>query len=360
MRKIYLNRMSNVLDKMSCNDLEAIYITNLTNIRYLTGFTGSAGSLLILPEKQIFITDGRYIEQSKNQVKESEIIITNENHLLTIKKSNVLKDFKNLGFEGQHITYSQYESLSKAFSKLKLIKTEMIVEHISAVKDNEEIASLKTAVEITDQVFLDIIPELKVGATETEISAKISFLFKKYGADGDAYDPIIASGIYAALPHARPSKKQFENEDFVVMDFGALYNGYHADMTRTVVIGHATEKHKEIYQIVLDSQKAGIASARSGITGKELDSVCRDVIEKNGYGKNFIHSTGHGLGLEIHTYPRISQFNDQPLLENYIITIEPGIYLANWGGVRIEDDCLIQKDGCIPFNQSTKDLLVLS
>ena len=144
------------------------------------------------------------------------------------------------------------------------------------------------------------------------------------------------------------------------MDFGALYNGYHADMTRTVVIGEATERHQEIYDIVLQSQLAGISIAKAGVTGAELDLACRTVIEDAGYGDKFIHSTGHGLGLEIHAYPRISSQNKLPLLENYIITIEPGIYLEGWGGVRIEDDCLIKKNSCLPMNKSTKEMLVLN
>ena len=143
------------------------------------------------------------------------------------------------------------------------------------------------------------------------------------------------------------------------MDFGALYNGYHADMTRTIVIGEATEKHNEIYNIVLESQLAGINAAQAGITGEELDSVWRNVIQNAGYGDKFIHSTGHRIGLEVHTHPRISSFNKKPLLENYVVTIEPGIYLAGWGGVRIEDDCWIKKDHCTPLNRSTKELLVL-
>ena len=228
------------------------------------------------------------------------------------------------------------------------------------MKDQHEINSLQTAIEITDQVFTEIIPELKVGAIEKQIAAKISYLFKMHGADGDSYDPIIGSGYLGALPHATPSDKRFENGDFVVMDFGALYNGYHADMTRTIVVGSATDKHKEIYNIVLESQLAGIKSARAGMTGKELDAVCRKVIDDAGYGDKFIHSTGHGLGLEVHTYPRISSYNTNPLLENYVITIEPGIYLEGWGGVRIEDDCLIQKDGCISMNKSTKEMLILN
>ena len=222
-----------------------------------------------------------------------------------------------------------------------------------------EIESLKTAIEITDVVFESILSELKIGATEKEISAKISYLFKMNGADGDSYESIIASGYLGALPHARPTNKVFEKGDFVVMDFGALYNGYHADMTRTVVIGEASERHKEIYDIVLESQLAGIKFAKAGVTGKELDQVCRNVIEKAGYGDKFIHSTGHGIGLEVHTYPRISSFNTKPLLENYVVTIEPGIYLAGWGGVRIEDDCWIRKNDCLPLNRSTKEMLVL-
>ena len=179
------------------------------------------------------------------------------------------------------------------------------------------------------------------------------------GAEGDSYESIIGSGWLGALPHARPTDKKFEKGDFVVMDFGALYNGYHADMTRTVVIGEATDRHKEIYNIVLESQLAGIRSAKAGVTGAEVDKACRDVIIDAGYGDKFIHSTGHGIGLEVHTYPRISSLNTKPLLENYVVTIEPGIYLEGWGGVRIEDDCWIQKNQCLPLNKSTKEMLIL-
>ena len=234
-----------------------------------------------------------------------------------------------------------------------------IIGIIAAIKDEHEIQSLKTAIEITDTVFDLIIPDLKIGAIEKNIAAKISYLFKMNGAEGDSYESIIGSGYLGALPHARPTDKAFEKGDFVVMDFGALYNGYHADMTRTVVIGEATSRHEEIYSIVLKSQLAGIDYAKAGVTGEELDNQCRTVIADAGYGDKFIHSTGHGIGLEVHTYPRISSYNKLPLLENYVITIEPGIYIPKWGGVRIEDDCLIQKNSCTPLNTSTKEMLVL-
>ena len=355
----YKHRINKVKNILSKNKLEGLYITNITNVRYLTGFTGSAGSVLIINNEQHFFTDGRYIEQSKSQVKDCIIHIVGSAHYKEIEKRNLIKDNLHVGFESDYVSVNLFSALSQSMPHVNWEKTSGIIEKIAAIKDLTEIESLKTAIEITDVVFDKIIPELKAGAKEKDIAAKISYLFKINGAEGDSYEPIIASGHLGALPHARPSEKEFEKGDFVVMDFGALYNGYHADMTRTIVIGEATEKHNEIYNIVLESQLAGINAAQAGITGEELDSVCRNVIQNAGYGDKFIHSTGHGIGLEVHTHPRISSFNKKPLLENYVVTIEPGIYLAGWGGVRIEDDCWIKKDHCTPLNRSTKELLVL-
>ena len=354
------NRVNNVKAKLSMAGLDGMYVTNLTNVRYLTGFTGSAGSMLILENTQYFFSDGRYKEQSKEQIKNCKIEIVGSSHVAAIEKLGLLSSDMNIGFEADHVSVTLFNSFKKLFPKVNWRSTGGIIEKIAAVKDMLEINSLKTAIEITDKVFDQIIPELKIGAVEKDISAKISYLFKTNGAEGDSYESIIGSGYLGALPHARPSDKAFEKGDFVVMDFGALYNGYHADMTRTIVIKHATAKHKEIYDIVLAAQLAGISAAKAGITGAELDMVCRQIIIDGGYGNKFIHSTGHGLGLEVHTYPRISAYNKEPLLENYVITIEPGIYIGGWGGVRIEDDCLIKKDQCLPLNRSTKEMLVLN
>jgi len=355
----YSLRVSKLKNELANLNLHGMYVTNLTNVRYLTGFTGSAGSLLVLEDEQHFFTDGRYIEQSKSQVKNCKIHIVGSAHYKAIKKYALIAEDLKIAIEASFVSIGLYDQIRGFLPHVKWEKVDDIIGVIAAVKDAHEIDSLKTAVEITDTVFTKIIPELKVGATEKNISAKISYLFKMYGAEGDSYDSIIGSGYLGALPHARPTDKEFEKGDFVVMDFGALYNGYHADMTRTVVIDTATDKHREIYDIVLNSQLAGIKAAKAGITGAALDQICRDVIVSAGYGDHFIHSTGHGLGLEVHTYPRISAFNDKPLLENYVITIEPGIYLAGWGGVRIEDDCWIKKDTCVPLNKSTKELLIL-
>tara|TARA_Y100000996_G_scaffold410202_1_gene392157 strand:+ start:204 stop:1274 length:1071 start_codon:yes stop_codon:yes gene_type:complete len=354
-----LDRINKLRNGFASYGVDGIYITNLTNVRYLTGFTGSAGSLLIMENESHFFTDGRYTEQVKDQIKNSRVHITGSSHIKEIQTQNLLSKNYKIGFEASHMTYSTFLLLKNSFSNISWVETSDTVELIAAIKDQNEIDSLKTAVEITDKVFDDILPMLKQGVSENKIAATMSYKFKEYGAEGDSYDPIVASGWRSALPHATPTEKCFEKGDFVVMDFGALYNGYHADMTRTVVIGGATEKHKEIYDIVLESQLAGIDRARAGITGAEVDEACRTIIDNAGYGKYFNHSTGHGLGLEVHTHPRLSSFNKEPLLENYVVTIEPGIYLPKWGGVRIEDDCWIKSDSCEPLNTSTKELLVV-
>ncbi len=356
----YPQRVERLNTFIANQQLDGIYITYLTNVRYLTGFTGSAGQVFISPDTVHFFSDTRYAEQSNRQVQNGQIHMIKDSYLNLIHELNLFKPGMKIGFEARHMPYQSFLELSAQFPDIDFKPTTDIVEHLAAVKDMSEIESLKYAVEITDAVFDEIIPELKIGAIEKHIAARISYLLKMHGAEGDSYDPIIASGWLGALPHASPSNKPFGKGDFVVMDFAALYEGYHADLTRTVVIGEASEKHREIYQTVLESQIAGIDTAKAGVTGADVDKACRDVIEKAGYGDKFIHSTGHGIGLEIHTYPRLNHLNQQSLLENYVVTIEPGIYIPGWGGVRIEDDCWIHTDKCTPLNRATKELLVLN
>ena len=355
---IFKNRLEKLKVIMRNAGHNAFYISNITNVRYLSGFTGSSGFLLITDDGDHFFSDGRYTEQSKNEIFDYEIHITN-NHLKEIEGANLLDSNWNLCFEASHLSFNMYSMLGTKLNVKELVPTNDIIENIASVKDQTEIDALQRAVDITDDVFDLILPEIKVGVTEKHIAARLSYLFKDQGGDGDSYDPIVASGANGALPHATPSDKKVELGDFIVMDFGALYKGYHADMTRTVVVGEPSDKHLEIYNIVLESQLAGINYAKSGIKCSELDKACRDVIDNKGYGELFMHSTGHGLGLEVHTMPRIAWTNHTLLQENNVVTIEPGIYIAGWGGVRIEDDCLIEKDSCRPMNRSTKDLIVV-
>ncbi len=360
MKNIFKNRLNQLLDIIDDIGLNGLYITNLTNIRYLTGFTGSAAILLVLNRESYFFTDGRYIKQSSTQVKQSKIHIIDTSYFDAIHKNKLL--FKNglkIGFESYHLSVNNYNGLIKYFPNISWEPTISIIEKIASVKDQSEIDSLKTAIEITDYVFEKIISDIKPGVTEKYISAKISYLFKTNGAEGDSYESIIASGPNSALPHARPTDRKLQKSDFLVMDFGALYNGYHADMTRTLLIGPATKKHEEIYNIVLQAQLNGIKFAKAGVPCSLVDKACRDIIKKHNFEDFFNHSTGHGIGLEVHTLPRIHKSNNERLKINQVITIEPGIYLPDWGGVRIEDDCLIMDNKCLPLNKSKKELIII-
>ncbi|MDP7165858.1 MAG: aminopeptidase P family protein, partial [Candidatus Marinimicrobia bacterium] len=334
-------------------------LTNLTSIRYLCGFSGSAASCLITTDGSYFISDGRYDVQSKNQVKGLERFIDFGTHLSIIEKNNLIQNGLKLGFEGDHTSVSQFKTMQDVFSNVNWESTSMLMENLQAIKDQSELDAIRTAVEITDAIYEEIIPMLKVGTTEKDVAIQLVTRYRQE-SDGEAYPPIVAGGPNSALPHAVPGDRPFEKGDFIVIDAAAKISGYHADMTRTPVVGEATDKHREIYNTVKDAQQAGCDTAKAGMTCKEVDNVTRDYITEKGYGEYFNHGTGHGLGLEIHTEPRMSQLSTQTLETNNVVTIEPGIYLEGWGGVRIEDDVIIHEEGCEVLNKTTKELVVLT
>ena len=356
---IYSKRQQDLRKVLDERGFDGMLITNLTNIRYISGFTGSAASCLITPEGQYFITDGRYIEQSKAQVKGFERFIDMNSHLSQIKDNNLNPNGFKLAFEGDHMSYALYENMTSMFPNTKWENSSMILEDLASVKDNHELECIRTAVEVTDKVYEEILHMLRPGFTEKQVANTMVFKYREY-AEGEAYSPIVATGPNGALPHAIPTDREFENGDFIVIDAAAKYGGYHADMTRTPVIGEATEKHKEVYSIVKEAQQRGCDIAKAGVPCKEVDAATREYIGEMGYGEYYTHGTGHGLGLEIHTSPRFSPQSEQVLEVNNVMTIEPGIYLAGWGGVRIEDDVIIGKDDCEILNQTTKDLVVLN
>ena len=356
---IYSKRQKDIRKVLDERGLDGMLITNLTNVRYISGFTGSAASCLITPEGQYFITDGRYIEQSKAQVKGFERFIDMNSHLSQIKDNNLNPNGFKLAFEGDHMSYALYENMISIFPNTKWENSSMILEDLASVKDDHELECIRTAVEVTDKVYEEILPMLRPGFTEKQVANTMVSKYREY-AEGEAYSPIVATGPNGALPHAIPTDREFKNGDFIVIDAAAKYGGYHADMTRTPVVGEATEKHKEVYSIVKEAQQRGCDIAKAGVPCKELDAATRDYIGEMGYGEYYTHGTGHGLGLEIHTSPRFSPQSEQVLEVNNVMTIEPGIYLAGWGGVRIEDDIIIGKDDCEILNQTTKDLVVLN
>ncbi len=356
---IFKNRQNNLKAVLAKQELDGILITRLSNVRYICGFTGSAGSCLITPKGNYFITDGRYMEQSKEEVKGFECVIDYGTHIEIAQKNNLIPGGLKLALESDFLSLSLYNQVTELFPNTKWESTKMILENLAAVKDESELEALRTAVEITDKVFEEVLQFFKIGISEKDIALELAMRYRKYG-DGEAFSSIVASGPNSALPHAQPGERKLKKGDFVVVDAAAKYAGYHADMTRTVLIGEATEKHQKIYDLVKKSQQAGIDAAKAGVTCKAVDDATRDVIADAGYGDNYIHSTGHGIGLEIHTYPRLSQQSEEILKENNVVTIEPGVYLTGWGGVRIEDDIVVKKVGNEVLNQTSKDLMILN
>ncbi len=358
--KIFFSRQEKLKSILAKMDLDGMLISNITSVRYISGFTGSSAVCLILPEKQYFISDGRYDIQSKKEVFGFERIIESLSHLelMSVKKQNLIPKGMTIGFEGDNVSVSRYNEIKSVFPEVAWESTSMVLEKLQAVKDDSEIEAIREAVHITDSIYAEAVHRIKAGVTEKQIA---NFLVSRYreSADGEAYSPIVAGGPNSALPHAVPSDRPFESGDFIVIDAAAKVSGYHADMTRTPVLEEATDKHYEIYEIVNGAQQAGLDAAKPGVSCKDMDSATRDWISERGYGKYYNHSTGHGIGLEIHTQPRLSQLSQQVLEEGNLVTVEPGIYLPGWGGVRIEDDILITKTGCEILNKTTKELLIL-
>lgn len=339
-------------------DLDAILITNPYNRRYITNFTGSAGVALITNTESFFITDFRYIEQATEQATEFKIIKHNgtiEDEITSLtKKTNI----KRLGFEEQSITYAQYVLYEEKFS-VHLIPVRDIVETIRATKTEEEITILKKAAKIADDAFVHIQNYIKPGVKEIDIANELEFFMRRQGAISSSFDIIVASGPRSALPHGVASDKVIENGELVTLDYGALYKGYCSDITRTVAVGEISEKLMTIYHVVLEAQKRGVKGIRPNMTGKEADALTRDYIEAEGYGEYFGHSTGHGIGLEVHEGPGLSPRSDIVLQKNMVVTVEPGIYLPEIGGCRIEDDIVITESGNERLTFAEKKLIHL-
>jgi len=336
-----------------------MFLTNLTSVRYVSGFTGSAGSCLFVGDKKIFVTDGRYQEQSQQEVKGFERLIGVGPHEKILAQNGLIPNGVKLALEGDVVNVNQYHRLQTLFPTVRWESTSMIVENLAAVKDKLELEALRTAVDITDQVYAEVLPMIRPGVTEKFIANQLAIRYREY-AEGEAYPSIVATGAQSALPHAVPGDREIQRGDFIIIDAACKVAGYHADMTRTPVVAPIADWQKEIYAVVLEAQAKACEAARAGVSCKDLDTVARDIITAAGYGDQFIHSTGHGLGLEIHTYPRISQQSEAILQENNVITVEPGIYLEGQGGVRIEDDLIIHKDSAEILNRTSKELTILS
>ncbi len=339
--------------------LNALVVSSLPNIRYLTGFSGSNALLIFGSRRCFFITDSRYTLQSKDEVRGWKRIITTRPLLEEASRKGLLAGCKRVGFESAHTSVAQYRLLRRLFRNVSFVETTSLVEDTVLCKEGAEVDSIRAAAKITDAVFREMTELITDGVTEGDVAAEISFRQKRMGAEGDSFEPIVASGPRSALPHARPTGKKIRRGEFVVLDFGCVKNGYNSDLTRTIAVGHVSRRMREMYQAVKEAQQAAIDAARGGMMASDLDAVARKHIESRGFGKYFTHALGHGLGLSVHEAPRISSLSKDRLRTASVVTIEPGVYIPGVGGVRIEDDIVLTDRGCRILTKSPKELIVV-
>ena len=352
-----MSRISKLRTLMQKVNVDAFLVTSPENRRYMSGFTGTSAMCLILPDKAYLLTDFRYIEQAKAQAPEFEIIKTGVKPFENVKE--LVASAKRMGFEEDHMTFAEYHKLKETLQNVELSPQVKCLTDLRAIKEPEELEKIRKAVEIADSGFDHILKYVKVGQTEEEIAIELEFHMRKAGASGPSFDFIAASGWRSAMPHGVASSKTIEKGDSFTLDFGAIYQGYCSDITRTIVFGEPDEKQRQIYEIVLKAQQAAIEAVKPGVTGKDVDAVARDVITEAGYGDYFGHGLGHSVGLAIHENPRCSPNDDTVIESGMVITVEPGIYLPGWGGVRIEDIVVVTKNGCEVLTQAPKEFIII-
>ncbi|KUP34261.1 Xaa-Pro dipeptidase [Bacillus halotolerans] len=351
-----LEKLRNLFEQLG---IDGMLITSSINLRYMTGFTGSAGLAVISGDRAAFITDFRYTEQAKVQLKGFEIIEHGGSLIQTTADTIEKFGIKRLGFEQNSMTYGTYASYNAIISEAELVPVAESVEKLRLIKSNEEIKILEEAAKIADDAFSHILTFMKPGISEIAVANELEFYMRSQGADSSSFDMIVASGLRSSLPHGVASDKLIESGDLVTLDFGAYYKGYCSDITRTVAVGQPSDQLKEIYQVVFDAQALGVEHIKPGMTGKEADALTRDHIAAKGYGEYFGHSTGHGLGMEVHESPGLSVRSSAILEPGMVVTVEPGIYIPETGGVRIEDDIVMTENGNRTITHSPKELIIL-
>ncbi|SEO30673.1 Xaa-Pro aminopeptidase [Amphibacillus marinus] len=353
-----MSKLVNLKQAIEKQDLDALIITNAFNRRYISGFTGSAGVVIVTKTEQLFVTDFRYVEQAAKQAVDFEIIQHKQAIVTEIATQLSKRKLKKIGFEQTDLTYANYQAYNSAVEG-ELVPTSGIVEQLRTIKTEEELAIMQQAANISDAAYAHILKFVKPGITEIEVSNELEFFMRKQGATSSSFDIIVASGVRSALPHGVASEKKIEQGELVTLDFGALYQGYCSDITRTFAVGDISDQLRDIYDTVLEAHLRGLRGTKAGMTGKEADALARDYITEKGYGNCFGHGTGHGLGIEVHESPRLSPSDETVLQENMVVTVEPGVYVPNVGGCRIEDDIIILKDGNKSLNSAPKELIIL-
>jgi Xaa-Pro aminopeptidase len=354
-----LPRIEKLKKKLENLGLDGFLVMSPLNRRYLSGFTGTSGFLLITQKQNFLLTDFRYVEQATAQAPNYQIVKHDYPWQKTLEQLLKRLPVEAIGLESDFVTFKQYQELCNHLSFIKIHPQDGVIESLRLVKDAEEIANIKKAAQIADKAFDHILDKIKPGISEREVALELEFFMRSQGASASSFETIVASGKRSALPHGVASEKIIEKGDFITLDFGCIYNGYCSDMTRTIVVGQPTVKQKEIYNIVLEAQLKGLDAIKAGLAAQEIDAKSRTLISEKGYGENFGHGLGHGVGLFIHENPSISPRDNTEILANMVITVEPGIYIPDWGGVRIEDLVVVTETGYCNLTCANKELIVI-
>lgn len=355
---MHKERISRLRNLMKSKDLDGVLLLGDYNRNYISGFTGDESFLVVGLEKAVFLTDSRYTQQAKEEVKDIEVREYKGKVEETLNSIIEELGIKKLAFEEDIITYKTYMNYKENF-QCEMLPLDGMVENLRLVKDSYEIECIKKAASIADRAFEKILQFIRPGESEKEVAVELEYWLKRYGGEGLSFPSIVASGERSALPHGQPTDKVIKLGDFVTLDFGCIYNGYCSDMTRTIAMGDPTEKMLQVYNTVLKAQEEALKSIKPGVTGADVDKVARDIIKAEGYGDYFGHGLGHGVGREVHEGPRVSPMGTNVLKPGMIITDEPGVYIPNEFGVRIEDLVLVTEDGFETLSKSPKNLIII-
>ncbi len=360
----YKRRLRALQHALAENQIHALLVTHLPNIRYLCGFSGSAGALLVTEEDAVFFSDGRYSQQARDEVKSARIVIGQSNLFDAVaaylKQRIRARRGWRLGFEADYLTFSSRKHLGARLSSgVRLIETHRLIENARIIKDADEIRLIRRAAKVGAGLLLQATKAIKNGKNEGEVAAEMEYSARIAGAEAMSFSTIIAGGARSALPHARATKTAIPSGSFVVCDFGVILAGYCSDRTRTVFKGRPNADARAVYQAVLEAQQAGIEAVKPGVTAGDVDGACRKILKSKSLDKYFTHSTGHGVGLEIHESPRLAAGQTQILQPGMVVTVEPGVYIPRKWGVRIEDMVLVTERGHEVFAPGSKELIAL-
>jgi len=338
---------------------EGILFFSPENIRYLTGFSGSEGYLLVGKDENLLLVDSRYVTQAHEETRGCRVSLLDNGGIKGVAAQISAMGLRRLGFESQGISVALFEQLQEGLRQVELVPLKDELEPLRGSKTDEEIAVIRQAIKIAEEAWKTVLEMVTPGAQEAEVALELEYRMKKGGAEGASFDCIVASGPRAALPHAQPTSRPIEEGDFLLFDFGSRYRGYCSDETCTVAVGRATEEQRRIYGIVKDAHDRAIAQVKPGARLAAIDAAAREFIDQAGHGKHFGHGTGHGVGLAVHEWPVVGKNSQDVAEQGMVFTIEPGIYIPGWGGVRIEDMVLVTADGCEVLTTISKDLMIV-